>query len=124
MRSRTSGATPTGRSRRCSKTKDGTQANLLYYQSLIPDGLLNAGRDQDLRDADRRLDRARTGGNVSEAAGEIMNSIPDLFVGAAADGARRGQPAAVGTKLARRLRRRSPGSCNTLADIAEHHARA
>jgi len=76
------------------QTKDLNQANLLYYVNLYQNGLIN--------DEIQNLDLttfalgARTSANVTEAEGEIMNLIPDPFVGAMSSGT----SVPVGTKLA------------------------
>ena len=82
---RTSGATPTGRSRRCSRPRTPTRRNLLYYTGLYQNGLLN----DEIQNLDLTMNAlmARTGANVVEAIGEIMNIIPDPFVGAMSSGA-------------------------------------
>ncbi len=76
------------------QTKDTNQANLLYYTGLYQNGLLN----DEIQNLDLTMNAlmARTGANVVEATGEIMNIIPDPFVGAMSSGA--SVPA--GTKLA------------------------
>lgn len=76
------------------QTKDLNQANLLYYASLYQGGLLN-DENQNL-DLTTSALASRTGANLIETMGEIMNIIPDPFVGAMSSGA--SVPA--GTKLA------------------------
>jgi hypothetical protein len=76
------------------QTKDVNQTNLLYYASLFQNGLLN-NEIQNLTLTSNAL-QTRTGANVIEAAGEIMNVIPDMFVGAMSSGA----SPPIGTKLA------------------------
>jgi uncharacterized membrane protein YgcG len=76
------------------QTKDANQARLLYYVGLYQNGLLN-NEIQNL-DLTTNALQTRTGANIVEAAGEIMNIIPDPFVGAVSSGA--SVPA--GTKLA------------------------
>jgi hypothetical protein len=76
------------------QAKDMHQANLIYYASLYQNGLLN-NEIQNL-DLTTNALMTRTGANVVEAAGEILNIIPDPFVGAMSSGA--SVPA--GTKLA------------------------
>jgi len=86
------------------QTKDTNQVHLLYYTGLYQNGLLN----DEIQNLDLTMNAlmARTGANVVEATGEIMNIIPDPFVGAMSSGA--SVPA--GSKLAH-LSRRSAGSC-------------
>ena len=76
------------------QTKDTNQANLLYYAGLYQNGLLN----NEIQNLDLTMNAlmTRTGANVVEATGEILNIIPDPFVGAVSSGA--SVPA--GTKLA------------------------
>ncbi|MGZ4432764.1 MAG: Tc toxin subunit A-related protein, partial [Trebonia sp.] len=76
------------------QTKDTNQANLLYYAGLYQNGLLNT----EIQNLDLTMTAliTRTGANVVEAAGEILNIIPDPFVGAVSSGT--SVPA--GTKLA------------------------
>jgi len=76
------------------QTKDTNQANLLYYASLYQNGLLNT----EIQNLNLTLNAlmTRTGASVVEATGEILNIIPDPFVGAVSSGA--SVPA--GTKLA------------------------
>jgi hypothetical protein len=76
------------------QTKDLNQANLLYYAGLYQNGLLN-DENQNL-DLTASALATRTGANLIETVGEIMNIIPDPFVGAMSSGA--SVPA--GTKLA------------------------
>ena len=57
------------------QTKDVNQANLLYYASLYQNGLIN-NEIQNL-DLTTNALQTRTGANVTEAVGEIMNIIPD-----------------------------------------------
>ena len=76
------------------QTKDVNQANLLYYTGLYQNGLIN-NEIQNL-DLTTTALLTRTGANVVEAVGEIMNIIPDPFVGAMSSGA----SVPVGTKLA------------------------
>ncbi len=62
------------------QTKDLSQTNLLYYTNLYNNGLINDEiQNQSLTTAALQT---RTGANVSEVVGEIMNIIPDFFVGA------------------------------------------
>ena len=76
------------------QTKDTNQAHLLYYTGLFQNGLLN----NEIQNLDLTMNAlmTRTGANVVEATGEILNIIPDPFVGAVSSGA--SVPA--GTKLA------------------------
>jgi hypothetical protein len=76
------------------QTKDVNQTNLLYYANLYQAGLVNDEiQNLDLTTAALQI---RTGANVTEAAGEIMNIIPDSFFGAMSSGA----VAPIGTKIA------------------------
>jgi Tc toxin complex TcA C-terminal TcB-binding domain len=76
------------------QTKDVSQANLLYYAALYNTGLLN----NENQHVDLTIDAlaTRTGANLIESVGEVMNIIPDPFVGALSSGV--AVPA--GTKLA------------------------
>jgi Tc toxin complex TcA C-terminal TcB-binding domain/Protein of unknown function (DUF2934) len=76
------------------QTKDLNQANLLYYTNLYQNGLIN-DEIQNVTLATNAI-QTRTGANVVEAEGEIMNIIPDVFVGALSSGT----VVPVGTKLA------------------------
>ena len=76
------------------QTKDLNQANLLYYTNLYQSGLIN-NEIQNVALATNAI-QTRTGANVAEAEGEIMNIIPDVFVGAMSSGT----VVPVGTKLA------------------------
>ena len=67
------------------QTKDVSQTNLLYYTNLYQNGLIN-DEIQNL-DLTTNAMQTRTGANIAEAVGEIMNIIPDLFVGAMSSGA-------------------------------------
>jgi hypothetical protein len=76
------------------QTKDVNQTNLLYYTNLYQAGLINNEiQNLDLTTAALQI---RTGANVTEAAGEIMNIIPDSFFGAMSSGA----APPIGTKIA------------------------
>jgi hypothetical protein len=76
------------------QTKDTNQTHLLYYAGLYQNGLLN----NEIQNQDLTMNALaiRTGANVTEAAGEIMNIIPDSFFGAVSSGA----SPPIGTKLA------------------------
>ncbi len=76
------------------QTKDVNQTNLLYYAGLFQNGLIN-NEIQNL-DLTTNALQTRTGANVVEAVGEIMNIIPDTFFGAMSSGA----SPPIGTKLA------------------------
>jgi hypothetical protein len=76
------------------QTKDVNQTNLLYYANLYQAGLIN-NENQNL-DLTTSALQIRTGANVTEAAGEIMNIIPDSFFGAMSSGA----VPPIGTKIA------------------------
>jgi len=76
------------------QTKDVNQTNLLYYATLYQNGLIN-NELQDLSLTTNAL-QTRTASNVTEAAGEIMNIIPDTFFGAMSSGA----SPPIGTKIA------------------------
>ena len=76
------------------QTKDLSQAELLYYVNLYQNGLINNEiQNQDLT---TNALAARTSANETEAEGEIMNLIPDPFVGAMSSGT----SVPVGSKLA------------------------
>lgn len=76
------------------QTKDVDQTNLLYYANLYQAGLINDEiQNLDLTTSALQI---RTGANVTEAAGEIMNIIPDSFFGAMSSGA----VPPIGSKLA------------------------
>jgi hypothetical protein len=76
------------------QTKDVNQTNLLYYAGLYQAGLINDEiQNLDLTTSALQI---RTGANVTEAAGEIMNIIPDSFFGAMSSGA----TPPIGTKIA------------------------
>ena len=66
------------------QTKDVNQTNLLYYTNLYQAGLIN-DEIQYLNLTTTAL-QIRTGANIVEAAGEVMNIIPDFFVGAMSSG--------------------------------------
>jgi len=76
------------------QTKDVSQTSLLYYTNLYQAGLIN-DEIQNL-DLTTSAIQIRTGANVTEAAGEIMNIIPDSFFGAMSSGA----VPPIGTKVA------------------------
>ena len=66
------------------QTKDVSQTNLLYYANLYQAGLINDEiQNLDLTTSALEI---RTAANVMEAAGEIMNIIPDSFFGALSSG--------------------------------------
>ena len=76
------------------QTKDLSQVELLYYVNLYQNGLINNEiQNQDLT---TNALSARTSANETEAEGEIMNLIPDPFVGAMSSGT----SVPVGSKLA------------------------
>jgi hypothetical protein len=62
------------------QTKDLNQANLLYYANLYQNGLIN-DEIQNLGLSTNAI-QTRTGANVSEVVGEIMNIVPNFNVGA------------------------------------------
>ena len=76
------------------QTKDLNQANLIYNAGLCQAGLIN-NEIQNL-DLTTNALQTRTGANLVEATGEIMNIIPDTFFGAVSSGA----SPPIGTKLA------------------------
>jgi Tc toxin complex TcA C-terminal TcB-binding domain len=66
------------------QTKEISQTNLLYYANLYQAGLINDEiQNLDLTTSALEI---RTAANVMEAAGEIMNIIPDSFFGALSSG--------------------------------------
>lgn len=76
------------------QTKDVSQANLIYFTNLYQAGLVNDEiQNLDLTTSALQI---RTGANVTEAAGEIMNIIPDSFFGAMSSGV----VPPIGTKIA------------------------
>jgi hypothetical protein len=62
------------------QTKDVNQTNLLYYANLYQVGPIN-NEIQNLSLTTNAL-QTRTGANETEVIGELMNIIPDFFVGA------------------------------------------
>jgi hypothetical protein len=62
------------------QTKDVNQANLIYYNSLYQNGLIN-DEIQNLTLATNAM-QTRTDSNITEAIGEAMTIVPDFFVGA------------------------------------------
>ncbi|MGA2167154.1 MAG: neuraminidase-like domain-containing protein [Terracidiphilus sp.] len=62
------------------QTKDLNQTNLLYYNSLYQNGLIN-DEIQNLTLATNAM-QTKTSANITEAIGEAMTVIPDFFVGA------------------------------------------
>ncbi|HEU4583744.1 MAG TPA: neuraminidase-like domain-containing protein [Polyangiaceae bacterium] len=61
------------------KTKEGAQTRLAYFQALIVRGLI--GGESSYRDLTIASTASRTAGNVSQAIGQVMNLIPDLYLG-------------------------------------------
>jgi hypothetical protein len=76
------------------QTKDVNQTNLIYYTTLYQNGLIN-DELQDLNLTTTAL-VTRTGANVLEAGGEIMDIVPDTFFGAMSSGT----VVPIGTKIA------------------------
>jgi Tc toxin complex TcA C-terminal TcB-binding domain len=76
------------------QTKDVSQTNLLYYANLYRAGLINDEiQNLDLTTSALQI---RSDANKAEAAGEIMNIIPDSFFGAMSSG----ESPPIGTKIA------------------------
>jgi hypothetical protein len=76
------------------QTKDVNQTNLLYYTNLYNNGLINFEiLNQTLA---TNAMQTRTGANITEAFGEAMKVIPDIFVGFCSSDTQ----VPVGTKLA------------------------
>jgi hypothetical protein len=61
------------------QTKDVNQTNLIYYTGLYQNGLLN-NEIQNISLATNAM-QMRTSANITEAFGEAMKVIPDIFVG-------------------------------------------
>ena len=61
------------------RTKAATQANLLYYNALIQNGLIN--NEIQYEEMTNTSMVTRAAGNIVQAIGEVMKIIPDLFVG-------------------------------------------
>jgi hypothetical protein len=61
------------------QTKDVSQTNLIYYTGLYQNGLLN-NEIQNISLATNAM-QMRTSANITEAFGEAMKVIPDIFVG-------------------------------------------
>jgi hypothetical protein len=61
------------------QTKDVSQTNLIYYIGLYQNGLLN-DEIQNISLATNAL-QMRTSANITEAFGEAMKVVPDIFVG-------------------------------------------
>src|SRR3984885_12605157 len=61
------------------QTKDVSQTNLIYYTGLYQNGLLN----DEIQNIDLATNamQMRTSANITEAFGEAMKVIPDIFVG-------------------------------------------
>jgi hypothetical protein len=76
------------------QTKDVSQTNLLYYTGLYQNGLLN-DEMQNISLATNAM-QMRTSANITEAFGEAMKVIPDIFVGFCSSDTQ----VPVGTKLA------------------------
>ncbi len=77
------------------QTKNLHQANLFYYNNLYQNGLIN-DEIQNENLATSAME-TRTVANTLEAAGQVMELIPDVFVGAMSSGS----VLPVGTKLAK-----------------------
>jgi hypothetical protein len=76
------------------QTKDVSQTNLIYYTGLYQNGLLN-DETQNISLATNAM-QMRTSANITEAFGEAMKVIPDIFVGFCSSDTQ----VPVGTKLA------------------------
>jgi hypothetical protein len=76
------------------QTKDVSQTNLIYYTGLYQNGLLN-NEIQNINLATNAM-QMRTSANITEAFGEAMKVIPDIFVGFCSSDSQ----VPVGTKLA------------------------
>ena len=76
------------------QTKDLNQTNLLYYANLLQNGLIN-DEIQNLNLSTNAI-QTRTNTIAMEVIGEIMNIVPDVFVGALSSFAQ----FPIGTKLA------------------------
>lgn len=76
------------------KTKAAAQANLLYYNTLIQNGLIS--NETGYEDLTNTAMVTRAAGNIVQAIGEVMKIIPDLFVGFPCEEAQ----LPIGTKLA------------------------
>jgi Tc toxin complex TcA C-terminal TcB-binding domain len=76
------------------QTKDMSQTNLIYYTGLYQNGLLN-NEIQNITLATNAM-QMRTSANITEAFGEAMKVIPDIFVGFCSSDSQ----VPVGTKLA------------------------
>ena len=76
------------------QTKDVNQTNLLYYNGLYQNGLLN-NEIQNISLSTNAM-QMRTSANITEAFGEAMKVIPDIFVGFCSTDTQ----VPVGTKLA------------------------
>jgi hypothetical protein len=76
------------------QTKDMSQTNLIYYTGLYQNGLLN-DEIQNINLATNAM-QMRTSANITEAFGEAMKVIPDIFVGFCSSDTQ----VPVGTKLA------------------------
>src|SRR6185312_9834518 len=61
------------------KTKEAAQANLLYYNTLIQNGLIS--NENLYRVLTETAMVTRDSGHIVEAIGEVMKIDPDLFVG-------------------------------------------
>jgi hypothetical protein len=76
------------------QTKDVNQTNLIYYTGLYQNGLLN-NEIQNISLATNAM-QMRTSANITEAFGEAMKVIPDIFVGFCSTDSQ----VPIGTKLA------------------------
>ena len=76
------------------QSKDSSQTHLLYYNGLYQNGLLN-DEMQNIALATNAM-QMRTSANITEAFGEAMKVIPDIFVGFCSSDTQ----VPVGTKLA------------------------
>jgi hypothetical protein len=76
------------------QTKDVSQTNLIYYTGLYQNGLLN----DEIQNIDLATNamQMRTAANITEAVGEAMKVIPDIFLGFCSTDTQ----VPVGTKLA------------------------
>jgi hypothetical protein len=76
------------------QTKDVSQTNLIYFTGLYQNGLLN-NENQNISLATNAM-QMRTSANITEAFGEAMKVIPDIFVGFCSSDTQ----VPIGTKLA------------------------